>query len=147
MLPIKRSCGLFVCWCEAQFNSLRTGVEGAPVSIKVLLYYRKSGLPQGETGRRDIQIIIPLHQLCIPHIHDLEQYLSPSTTVYIHTYDSLSPTVTVICAIINHPPNRTPVWLVCSRRSYTSPSISPSRSWKHCPRRRFLWTSRTRICS
>ena len=56
-----------------------------PSSINVLLYYvarqgKASGLPRGETGPRDIQMIIPLHQLRIPHIQNLEQYLSPSTT-------------------------------------------------------------------
>ena len=38
---------------------------------------KSSGLPQGETGPRDIQMIIPLHQLRIPHIQDLERYLFP----------------------------------------------------------------------
>ena len=49
----------------------------------MLLYYVNRGtrgLPQGETGPRDIQMIIPLHQLRIPHIQDLKQYISPSTT-------------------------------------------------------------------
>ena len=56
-----------------------------PSGINVLLYYvtEEQGSKrsvQGETGPRDIQMIIPLHQLRIPHIQDLEQYLSPSTT-------------------------------------------------------------------
>ena len=50
----------------------------------MLLYYvnrgKSSGLPLRETGPRDIQMVIPLHQLRIPHIHGLEQYLSPSAT-------------------------------------------------------------------
>ena len=51
---------------------------------------KSSGLPQGETGSRDIQMIIPLHQLRIPHIQDLERYLSPSTT------NTQNPLITII---------------------------------------------------
>ena len=52
----------------------------------MLLYYvtEEQVAAQGETGPRDIQMIIPLHQLHIPHIQDLEQYLSPSTTNTTH---------------------------------------------------------------